>query len=273
LSTIGSQALIFVDKQVLLLDVEDCNILYRSKIVGSRPLNVESVHECFIYGEYRSNVDRTPVHLWRMNPEKLDWDKVWEFRSVRHIHGVFQDPYSRRIWTTTGDLDSESGIWCFTEDFSSVEKVLGDNQQNRAVSLLFDENFIYFGSDTPLEKNHIYRLDRTNRALLHLQKVGGSVFHSCKVGNWFFFSTAVEPSTVYTSPYAEVWASPDGECWKCILKFKKDFLSKKYFQYGQVFFPAGPGDGKNLWVTPFATEFDQVTFKIPLKEIEKEFFS
>ena len=41
-------------------------------------------------------------------------------------------------------------------------------------------------------------------------------------------------------------------------------LDMKYFPYGQVLFPAGPGDGENLWFTPFAAEFDQKTFKIPL---------
>ena len=38
----------------------------------------------------------------------------------------------------------------------------------------------------------------------------------------------------------------------------------KYFQYGQVMFPSGPGDNKNLWCTPFATQYDQITLKYPV---------
>jgi hypothetical protein len=273
LSNSGLYFLIFVGKEVLLLDVENSTVAHRSKVFGSRPLAIDTLHDCFFYGEYKSNVNRNPIHIWRMNSENMNWENVWEFNSIRHIHGVFKDPFSDFLWVTTGDSDSESGIWCFDKNFETCEKIVGGNQQTRAVSLLFDDDFVYFGSDTPLEKNFIYRFDRANRKINLLQEVGGSVFHSCKVATWFFFSTAVEPSTVNNSPYAEVWASPNGEYWKCILRFKKDFLSKKYFQYGQVFFPAGPGDGKNLWITPFATHFDQMTFKIPLKKIEKEFFN
>jgi hypothetical protein len=44
--------------------------------------------------------------------------------------------------------------------------------------------------------------------------------------------------------------------------FKKDIWPMKYFQYGQVFFPSGPGDGKHLWCTPFATKHHGKTLKI-----------
>ena len=100
-----------------------------------------------------------------------------------------------------------------------------------------------------------------------LVKVGNSVFHGCKVANWLFFSTATEPSKVNDTKYAEVWASPDGDNWKCILKFKKDILPMKYFQYGQVFFPYIEKDDGNLWISPFSTKFSGKTIKLSLSKI------
>ena len=46
----------------------------------------------------------------------------------------------------------------------------------------------------------------------------------------------------------------DGRC-NNVLKLKKDIFSMRYFQYGMLLFPAGPGDDKSVYVSPIATEY------------------
>ncbi len=236
-------------------------------VAGSRPLTLCIGKEAVYYGEYRGNPERGPVHVWAADAKEKTWRPVWWFENVRHVHGVFFDPYTGAYWMTTGDEDHESGIWMSPDEFKSLEKIAGGSQQFRAIQLLFTDKHVYFGSDAPDEKNYIYRMHREGRSVEKLAAVRGSVFHGCKVGSHLFFSTAVEPSRVNTSRYAVVWGSADGVNWRIVQRFKKDIWPMKYFQYGQVLFPAGPGDGNHLWMTPFATEYDQKTFKIPLSTL------
>ncbi|TDY02689.1 hypothetical protein [Thiohalophilus thiocyanatoxydans] len=237
------------------------------RLNGSRPLSLCSTNNAFYYGEYRSNPERSPVHIWKLREYEKHWQNVWRFSGIRHVHGVFHDPYENTLWVTTGDMDHEAGIWRTDDDFCTLRKVAGGSQRFRAVQLLFTNEYIYFGSDAPDEKNYIYRMDRKGQNVEKLAAVESSVFYGCKVGEYLFFSTAVEPSQVNTTRHAEVWGSADGENWQVVRRFKKDIWSMKYFQYGQVLFPGGPGDGSNLWMTPFSVEYADKTIKVSLKDI------
>lgn len=239
----------------------------RSPINGSRPLVLSHANGLIYYGEYRSNPERSPVHVWATDSLGKEWKKVWQFQGVRHIHGVYYDKTSDSIWVTTGDYEGEVGIWRTDDNFTSLRQVVGGTQQLRAVQLLFTSEYVYFGSDTPYEENHIYRMDKLGDKVEQLKDVEGSVFYGCTVGNNIFFSTVVEPSRVNKTRYAQVWGSDDGNNWKMVTRFRKDLWPMKFFQYGQIFFPAGPGDDKHLWITPWATEFSQKTIKIPIKSI------
>jgi len=239
---------------------------------GSRPLSFEIIDNKIFFGEYRSNPERTPISVFSIDlNSEPSLQKAYTFYNIRHIHGVYKDPYTSSIYITTGDQNNESAIFRSSDNLKSVEKVLSGSQQTRAIKLLFDSHFIYFGSDTPNEQNHLYKLNRETKNVTRLTEVGSSVFHGCKVGDWLFFSTAIEPSNVNKTKYAEVWASPDGNDWRCILRLKKDVFPMKYFQYGQIFFPKGPGDDENLWLSPFATKFSNKSIKIPLEKIKKHF--
>lgn len=255
-----SCSLILANRSVYSLKYRQLRMI--GSIYGSRPLSLCEAKDVYYYGEYRSNPDRSPVHVWKLEVGQDKWYPAWRFENIRHIHGVFHDTYTDTIWVTTGDKDNEAGIWRTNDNFKTLEKVRGGSQQFRAVQLLFTENHVYFGSDAPNEQNSIFRMKRDGGNVESLASVGGSVFYGCKVGDNMFFSTAVEPSQVNTRRYAEVWGTSDGHSWSLIRHFKKDIWPLKYFQYGQVLFPAGPGDGENLWMTPFATKGDQNTIRL-----------
>lgn len=267
LSSSGKLGMIY-NKNTLI--TREGQIIQQSDISGSRPLSFEVINDEFVFGEYRSNPERSPIGIYAENAEKTLYKKG-EMKGIRHIHGIYQDPYTEKVWISTGDEDHEAALYVSDPHFHQFEKVLYGSQQTRTIKLLFTDQYIYFGSDAPDEVNYLYRMNRSTRETERLAQVGSSVFHGTKVGDWLFFSTAVEPSKINTTKYAEVWASPDGETWKCILRFKKDFLPMKYFQYGQVFFPAGPGNGKDLWISPFATEYSRYSFMLTLPKIEALF--
>jgi len=267
LTFVGDKAVAIVNKKSFL--VERNRVISLGSLCGSRPLVLCATNDAVYYGEYRSNSERMPVHIWMLNFTTLQWQSIWTFDDVRHVHGVFYDQFTETIWVTTGDSNEESAIWCTADCFATLEKIKGGAQQFRAVQLLFSNDYIYFGSDAPDQQNHIYRIDRSNNELNCLVSVGGPVFFGCRVGGSLCFSTSVEPSSVNTAPFVEIWRTVNGESWERILQFKKDRYPMKYFQYGQVFFPNGPSVENILFCTPFATKSHGLTFKYTLDKVNK----
>ncbi len=246
---------ICIDRSILTLSAVDGSIDGTSvQFIGTRPLGICNVsNEKLYYGEYNGSRGSGSSGIFSSD-DGSDWREIYRIGNIRHVHGVYFDTYAKAVWVTTGDEDTESGIWVTQDDFKTLNRVIGGSQQTRAVQLLFTEKHVYFGSDTPLEKNFIYRLHKETGRVERLQEVESSVFWGCKVGNHLFFSTAVEPSTVNASREAVIWGSPDGEKWKRIAAFRKDRWPMRLFQYGQIFFPAGENESDFLFFTPFATE-------------------
>jgi hypothetical protein len=261
------EGIVFAGRDIWTMVPGSTQLEWVAQIVGSRPLTVTSDGNSLYYGEYRRNEERRPVQIWAACRKGYDWQAIYSFEQVRHIHGVFHDPYTRGIWTTTGDFDSESGLWWTGDGFFNVVKVAGGSQQYRAVQLLFSRDAVYFGSDVPAERNYLYRLDRESGVVSVLTEVGGPVFFGCKVGDYLFFSTVVEPCKEGRLRYAEVWGSYGGEEWCCIRSYKKDLWPMKLFQYGQVRFPLGPGDGESVWMAQLSTKQDASTVRVKLKDL------
>lgn len=241
-----------------------------SIIRGSRPLNLSRNQDGVLYwGEYFRNPQRQKVNIYGSFDRAQSWSVVYTFKAkqIRHIHGVFCDPYDNKIWVTTGDEDNESAIWRADHQFRNIEKIAEDSQQARALQLIFTEKYVYFGTDTPFEENHIFRISKNTGKKEELCSVDSSVYWGCKAGGWIFFSTAVEPSTVNTCGEAAIWGSQDGLNWQCIAKFKKDFWPMKYFQVGQILFPQGENTTGYLFYTPFATEGDQTLQRLNVADL------
>ncbi|MCG5548922.1 hypothetical protein [Halorhodospira halochloris] len=244
--------------------IKDGTVSSLGSLHGKRPLTLCSSGDTVHYGEYRSNPERSPVSIYSLDTESYRWVRKASLDCVRHIHGVFYDRFTSSLWVTTGDTDQESAIWRGDTGLENLVRVVGGSQQLRAVQLLFTENYVYFGSDTPNEVNHIYRINRSDYRIECLARVNGSVFFGTKAGDSLFFSTAVEPSTENKHPYAEVWQSDNGYDWKIVLRFKKDMLPMKYFQYGQVRFPVHTEHSERCYCTPFATRHHGKTFALDL---------
>ncbi|MCG3189241.1 MAG: hypothetical protein LKCHEGNO_01532 [Burkholderiaceae bacterium] len=224
-------------------------------LVGKRPLALCATPLALYYGEYRDNRERGPIHLM-FSKDGIGWQSIREFSGIRHIHGVYHDSFTDALWLTTGDDDAESAIWCSHDGFRTIERVLGGSQQTRAIGLIFTERHVYFGSDSPLEVNHLYRIDRKNGKTERLMAVEGSVFHVGRAGPWLLFSSAVEPSRINRSHEATIYGSVDGTEWRVLSRHRKDMWHMGYFQYGQLVLPGGDNRTGRLWYSTLAVDLD-----------------
>ena len=229
---------------------------------GSRPINLCKTPLGLFYGEYHGNSEREPIRLFYTS-DGLNWSVFSSFDNVRHIHAVFYDPFTKTMWVTTGDEDDESAIWNnSTNSPKTFSPVIQGTQQARAIQLLFFDDSVVYGSDTPLESNSIYKIDRETLSCTNIAKVNGSVFHSTQTCNGFYFSTAVEPSDVNNTNLATIYASNNGIKWDAIISHEKDKWHKKIFQYGQLLFPAGKNETEQLIYSTFAVSSDHKTYRV-----------
>jgi hypothetical protein len=233
---------------------------------GTRPLHITAVPGGAVYwGEYFDNATREEVHIYASSDGGSTWSVAHTFPkgSIRHVHNIVHDPWQNCLWILTGDYGDECRILRAACDFSRVEAVLKGNQQARAVALVPTEDGLYFSSDTPLESNYIYRMDRQG-ALSQLAPIASSSTYGCRVGTRIFFSTMVEPSEVNPDRHVRVYAgaadsSSAAQSWRPVLEWRKDHWPMGLFQYGNAFFPDGNNTTNFLAVTTIAVESDDLT--------------
>ncbi len=195
-----------------------------------------------VWGEYFDNPQRDEVHIYGSADRGATWNIAHTFSKgvIRHVHNIVYDPWGNCLWILTGDNGAECRILRASYDFKTVDVVLSGNQQARAVALVPMQDGLYFSSDTPLERNHIYRLDRRGNVST-LADLSSSSINGCRVGNAIFFSTMVEPSEVNPDRTVNLYGSLDGVHWQKRLVWRKDRWPMGLFQYGNAFLP----DGKN----------------------------
>jgi hypothetical protein len=221
---------------------------------GTRPLHIAATPSGEIFwGEYFDNAQRDEVHIYASADRGATWSVAYTFPrgTIRHVHNVVYDRWENCLWILTGDDGLECRILRASCDFKNVDVVLSGNQQARAVALVPARDGLYFSSDTPLEANHAYHLDRRG-SLTKLAVLGSSSIYGCQVGEGIFFSTMVEPSVVNVERSACVYGSQDGSHWQRLLAWNKDRWPMGWFQYGNAFLPDGENSTDLLAVTSIA---------------------
>ena len=207
---------------------------------GSKPLNL-----CFapsgniFFGEYFQNKNKRAVNIYCSKDNAKTWKVVYTFDegNINHIHGLFFDKYTNRIWVATGDRDEECIIGFTEDEFKTFVEVFRGGQEYRTCQLFFYKDYVVFGTDTQYQQNVIKKFDRKTLVIEELQKVQGSVIKGGQVGDVAFISTTVEPSKVNSDKYAHLWVTKDGLHWEERYKAKKDWLPATLFQFGTFEFP------------------------------------
>jgi len=231
---------------------------------GTRPLHIAAIPNGNMYwGEYFDNAARDQVHIYSSTDAGLTWTVAHTFAkgSIRHVHNVVYDRWADCLWILTGDYEDECRILRASCDFKSVESVLQGNQQARAVALALAEDALYFSTDTPLELNYVYRLDR-RASLVRLAPLTSSSIYGCGVGKNVFFSTMVEPSKVNRDINVRIFAGRTGEVLRPLLSWQKDAWPMRFFQYGNAFLPDGDNQTNYLAVTTVAVKTDDCALSL-----------
>ncbi len=223
---------------------------------GTRPLNITVTKDDWLFwGEYFDNAERAEVHIYGSQDRGESWHVVHTFPkgSIRHVHNIVYDRWENCLWVLTGDYEQECKVVRASCDWKDVEVVLSGNQQARAVSMVPTKDAMYFASDTPLEDNFIYRMDRRG-SLTQLAPINNSSLYGCRAGGQIFFSTMVEPSEVNTDGQARVYGSGDGSSWQMLLAWDKDRWPMALFQYGNAILPTGENPADLLAVSGLAVK-------------------
>jgi hypothetical protein len=223
---------------------------------GTRPLHLSVTPSDHIFwGEYFDNPERNEVHIYASTDRGAHWEVAHSFPkgAIRHVHNIVYDEWENCLWVLSGDNGAECSILRASCDFKTVEVILSGNQQARAAALVPTQDALYFSSDTPLETNHVYRLDRRGSPA-RVAELSSSSIYGCRVGNAVFFSTMVEPSPINSNRNVSLYGSCDDAQWQRVIDFKKDRWPMGLFQYGNAFLPDGKTTTNLLAVTTIAVE-------------------
>lgn len=199
---------------------------------------------CF-YGEYWGNKKRREVCIYKLDLKKMEWMPFYKYNAgkIRHVHSLQYDSYTEQLWVTTGDSYDECSIGYFYKenDVPIYREVVKGGVEARAVSLIFTQEYVYWGSDggrdVKVKGNWIYRFNRSSESIDKICMVGGPVYYSYidKDGR-MYFTTGIEGSCSEINNEASIWASKDGENWYKIYSLRKDNWPM-IFGYGIFSFP------------------------------------
>jgi hypothetical protein len=238
--------LIVADKKVFRLEDGEFEVVY-SFNKGLGPLReglCEDIDGNCYLGEYFLNNKRNAaVNLLKSEDDGRSWKIIRSLRHIRHIHCVQFDQFSGKIWMGTGDRDEECNISFSEDEGKSWSEIGAGNQMFRAVSLMFTEDHVYWGSDAPTRQNYLYRYVRRIGRIERLVAVDGPVYYStCLNNSMKLFATTVEGNSEGRSAEwdkkAHIWASKDGTRWEDIASWEKD-LWPYILGFGTVLFAHG----------------------------------
>lgn len=253
----STEALISTNTGIYCVNCKTGIHVHESVSVQGKPLAVTVLQgiagfdDSIVVGDYTLNPEREPVSLYQRDVGG-NWHCAYTFpaNTVRHVHSVFADWKTQKVYILTGDNDSESGIWVAEDNFKTVKPLLVGSQQYRACQMIAQEDLILYMTDAPSEKNAIYQVvDGRAEMLAELE---GTCIYGAVGDGIGVFSTTCEPDA-HAKNRLDYWLSNkpgkgiDGRCIsvftltsdgtkECVARFEHDGLPLRLFQYGTVTF-------------------------------------
>lgn len=216
---------------------------------GSKPLNLCILPNGHIFfGEYFQNVKKDAVNIYGSEDNGETWKVTYTFEAgnINHVHGVFYDKYTNRMWVLTGDRENECIIGWTDDEFKTLHEVLRGGQEYRSCQLFFYKDFIVYATDSQYIENEIRAIDRSTLKITTLAKIQGSAIKGGQTGNVSYLSTTIEPSEVNKDRFAHIWVTKDGLHWEDKFKAEKDSWPS-IFQFGTFEFPQNAYQEGRLW--------------------------
>lgn len=216
---------------------------------GSKPLNLCVLPNGHIFfGEYFQNMEKEAVNVYGSMDGGEHWQTAYTFPkgNINHVHGLFYDAYTDRVWVLTGDRDNECMIGYTEDEFKTFHEVLRGGQEYRSCQLFFYKDFIVYATDSQYIENEIRAIDRDSLKISIVAKIQGSAIKGGQTGDVSYLSTTIEPSEVNTDRFAHIWVTKDGKNWKEVYKAEKDCWPA-IFQFGTFEFPQNAYNDGKLW--------------------------
>ncbi len=216
------------------------------------------------FGEYRLNSERSEVNLYRYTPGRDTVDIVHTFDagSIAHVHGMYWDDTTEALYCLTGDNAEECQILRTFDGCKTFELVGERDETWRAVSIVFGQDHLLYGTDASFRANHIYRTNRTTLERSILGEVDGPVMFSKRLGDDFIFCTSAEAAPSQVDNVASLWrATETGICEK-LVSYEKDRWNRTLFKLGTIHFPSVSTSTDSLYFHLVAVAGDNRTFRI-----------
>ena len=204
------------------------------------------------FGEYFMNPDCRPVRIWRVSPRLDDWQIAAQLEGVRHVHGVYRDPYhTGHYWVTVGDFAGQCNILQSIDQFKSFISHGDGSQKWRAVNLFFTSDHVAWLTDSNLEQNHACRMHRQSGSMETGQPINASVWYGCSTAEGLHVAfTTIEQGPAILSNESQILVSEDAFHWEKVYGFKKDFWKPvKIFKYGVISCPSGIVSKNSLFLS------------------------
>jgi hypothetical protein len=198
------------------------------------------------------NPDRKPVRIWRVSKDLDTWQLAADLEGVRHVHGVYLDPYEQNtFWVTVGDFAGECYFLRTKDGFKTIERIGDGSQVWRAVRIFFTEHHICWLTDSHIEQNTACRMDRKSRELEIGQKINASSWYGCRTKEGLFLAfTTIERGPAIQTDRSSVLASRDAFHWETVFEFKKDsWKPVQLFKYGVISCPSGEMSSEEVFLS------------------------
>jgi hypothetical protein len=204
-----------------------------------------------LFGEYGANAERQSIPIYASDDQGDSWYIAYQIPAARakHVHGVYADKYSDKIWIFTGDANGESWLIEADEEFSEV-RYLGDGSQiYRACTAFFTPDKIVWAMDSPLQLSQSVHLDRkTGRVEFH-GSFPGPIWYGVELPNvGYLLASTVEPGDSVTGKEAGIYFSEDLVSWSKLAVFTKDRWPMGLFKFGVIGFSRGERSDGSFYI-------------------------
>ncbi|MEO7082846.1 MAG: hypothetical protein ABI442_01375 [Gemmatimonadaceae bacterium] len=218
-----------------------------------------------LFGEYRPNAERSAIVLYRYWPGSDSVEVAYTFPvgAIRHVHGIYTDPYGDGQWLLAGDIGGECRILRSTDGFRTHDVIGAGDESWRAVSMQFTPDAVYYGMDAEFTPNFIYRIDRKTGVRDVVQQVEGPMYYSTALGSEIYFAVTAELCPSQQGDFAALWHI-DGATGgaKRLRTFPTDGKSVHYFMPGTLDFARGDGTRPEILFRTTSLVPDNAVFAI-----------
>ena len=236
--------------------------LERAPSEGFRPLTFSRIaglagfRDGIYFGEYDGRISHSAIRVLRRDGPS-EWQVMHTFQpaEVDHIHTLVPDPHRRCVWILTGDYENAPGIWMARDDFQTVVPVLRGRQEHRTCRVFPFERGLLYATDSHLEPNSLRWLEERDGhwVTTAIRPLVGSCVYAARVGDDYFFSSAVEPGRPsgrflldlidfgrgpgILEPVCEIVGGSPNRGFDSLARWQADALPKRLFQFSAIAFP------------------------------------